>query len=411
VKVYFRNPLGRSLAALFLCEVGMFSLSTAILAKPASAQLTEKAIKQIELIQKERKSRSPAQKKIDSQLLYEVKKRSGKMTKGLPILKTGIKPNKSGKLLVDMRAKVSDGLLQQIKSVGGEVIYSSEEGGSIRAKLPIAQIESLAGNQNVTLIEPAVQAKTQRSISSAENAPQSKPLSLVSNELLNLNMPSSRRLPGLMTKWAQVKIVNAGGAVTNTGSVNSAGDIAHGADLARSTFGATGAGVKVGVLSDSYNCQKGAQEDISSGDLPADGVNVIQEGDCADGGTDEGRAMLQIIHDLAPNSKLYFATAFLGKKSFADNIRALRKAGCDVIVDDVSYFDESPFQDDLISKAVRDVVNDEAIYFSSAGNSGNVKNNTAKTWEGDFVGEQSGTGTVHNFGHCFRCSYRKFILV
>jgi Subtilase family len=397
VKVYFRSPFVRPFAALFLYEIGMFSLSALILAKPASAQLTEKAMKQIELIQKEKASRSPVQQKIDAQMLYEVKKRSGKMTKGLPTLKTGIKPNKNGKLLVDMKAKVSDGLLQQIKSVGGEVIYSSEE-GSIRAKLPVAQIESLASNQNVTLIEPAVQAQTQRSISSAENAPQSKPLSLVSSELLNLNTPASRRLPGLMTKLAQVKMADAGGAVTNTGSVNSAGDIAHGADLARSRFGATGAGVKVGVLSDSYNCQRGAQEDISSGDLPADGVNVIQEGDCADGGTDEGRAMLQIVHDLAPNSELYFATAFLGKKSFADNIRALRKEGCDVIVDDVSYFNESPFQDDLISKAVRDVVNDKAVYFSSAGNSGNVKNNTAKTWEGDFVGEQSGTGTVHNFG-------------
>jgi hypothetical protein len=157
----------RTLAALFLCEIGIFSLSVSILAKPASAQLTEKAMKQIELIQKEKNSRSPAQKKIDSQLLYEVKKRGGKMTKGLPTLKTGIKLDKNGKLLVDMKAKVSDGLLQQIKSAGGEVISSSEGGGSIRAKLPIAQIESLAGNQNVTLIEPAVQAQTQRSISSA----------------------------------------------------------------------------------------------------------------------------------------------------------------------------------------------------------------------------------------------------
>jgi hypothetical protein len=80
---------------------------------------------------------------------------------------------------------------------------------------------------------------------------------------LSPDAPSSQRLPGLMTKLAQVKIADAGGAVTNTGSVNSEGDVAHGADLARSRFGTTGAGVKIGVLSDSYNCQRGAQEDIS----------------------------------------------------------------------------------------------------------------------------------------------------
>jgi hypothetical protein len=47
--------------------------------------------------------------------------------------------------------------------------------------------------------------------------------------------------------------------------------------------------------------------------------------------------MLEIIHDLAPSAKLYYATAFKSIDSFADNIRALRAAGCDIIVDDVIY--------------------------------------------------------------------------
>jgi subtilisin family serine protease len=397
VKVYFRSPFVRPFVALFLCEVGIFSLSATMLAKPASAQLTEKAMRQIEQIQRENRSRSPVRKKIDAQLFYEIERSSGKITKGVPALRTGIKTDRSGKVLVDMTAKVSNDLLQQIESAGGEVIYSSEEGGSVRAKLPKAQIESLVSNQNVVSIEPAEQAQTRNDPKSRSIA-QQKVFSLASNELLRLDTPPSEQLPRVLTWLAQVNVADAGGTILNTGRVNSEGDIAHGADLARATFGVTGAGVKIGVLSNSYDCRRRAQADINSGDLPAEGINVLQEGDCADSGTDEGRAMLQIIHDLAPDSELYFATAFLGKKSFADNIRALRRVGCDVIVDDVGYFNESPFQDDLISKAVRDVVSDKAIYFSSAGNSGNAKSNTSKTWEGDFVGEQSGNDIVHSFG-------------
>ena len=55
--------------------------------------------------------------------------------------------------------------------------------------------------------------------------------------------------------------------------------------------------------------------------------------------------MMEIVHDLAPSAHLIFATAFTSEESFADNIRALRAAGADIIVDDVVYFAESPFQD------------------------------------------------------------------
>ncbi len=401
MRISFRDHLVRSLTALVLCEVGMFSLSAVML--PASAQLSEKAMKQMELMEKEKNSRSPVQQKIDSQLLYEMEKSRGQTIEGMPAMKTGIKPDKSGKVLVDIKAKVTADLLQKIKRIGGEVVTSSEK--AIRANLPMTQIESLAGNDNVTFIEPAVQAKTQKSVSSVEEGmTQPKAIALSSKELLRTNALPSQRLPGVLTKLAQVGVADAGGAATNTGNVKSQGDVAHGTDLARKIFGVNGAGVKIGVLSDSYNCKGGAQRDISSGDLPSGGVNVIQEGNCAGPttpakNTDEGRAMLQIIHDLAPDATLYFASATIGlPDDFAKNIRALRAAGCDVIVDDAIFGTESPFQDDAVSQAVSEVVRDQAIYFSFAGNFGNLKSNTSRTWEGNFTaGQQAGNLLFHNF--------------
>ena len=107
--------------------------------------------------------------------------------------------------------------------------------------------------------------------------------------------------------------------------------------------------------------------------------------------------MLEIIHDMAPGAQLYFATAFTSITSFAQNIRDLRAAGCDIIVDDVGYFVESPFQDGqgpsvvsptnggVVTQAVKDVAARGAMYFSSAGNSGNLNDGTSGVWEGDFA--------------------------
>ncbi len=43
------------------------------------------------------------------------------------------------------------------------------------------------------------------------------------------------------------------GIILNSGSVNSQGDVAHRANNARAAFGVNGAGIKIGVLSDSFN--------------------------------------------------------------------------------------------------------------------------------------------------------------
>jgi subtilisin family serine protease len=121
-------------------------------------------------------------------------------------------------------------------------------------------------------------------------------------------------------------------------------------------------------------------------------------------GADEGCAMMEIVHDLAPGAALMFATAFTGVANFANNILALQAAGASVIVDDVTYFNEGAFQDGPIAQAVNQVTAHGAIFFSSAANSGSLTFGTSGTWEGDFrpngaVGPPIGQpGTVHNFG-------------
>lgn len=157
-------------------------------------------------------------------------------------------------------------------------------------------------------------------------------------------------------------------AITNAGSVTTQGDVAMRSNVARSNFGVTGAGVSVGVLSDSFNCLGGAAADVTSGDLPA--VTVVQEHPGCSGATDEGRAMLQIVHDVAPGAALAFATAFGGEAAFANNIVALKNSGAKVIVDDVLYPVETMFQDGIIAQAVNSVVSEGVSYFSSAGNYG-----------------------------------------
>jgi hypothetical protein len=158
--------------------------------------------------------------------------------------------------------------------------------------------------------------------------------------------------------------------VRNAGSVTSQGDVALRADVARAASSVDGSGVSVGVLSDSYNTLGGAAADVTSGDLPA-GVTVLSEyALCGVLVTciDEGRAMLQIVHDLAPGSDLLFHTAMGGLAQYANGITSLAAAGSEVIVDDLIYLNEPMFQDGVVAQAVDSVVAGGAAYFSAVGN-------------------------------------------
>ena len=184
---------------------------------------------------------------------------------------------------------------------------------------------------------------------------------------------------GDMAATSGLKFLRPTMAMARTGSVTSQGDKSLRSDRARSDSGVTGRGVRVGVLSDSYNCLLGpfepgapftrAAQDIASNDLPRDvlvlkDLSDVQSPDCSD----EGRAMMQLIHDVAPGSPQAFYTAFVSQEDFAAGIRALADAGSKVIVDDVIYFAEPMFEDGIIAQAVDDVHDAGVAYFSSAGN-------------------------------------------
>jgi large repetitive protein len=184
------------------------------------------------------------------------------------------------------------------------------------------------------------------------------------------------------------------------GAAYNEGETSLMADAARSQYGLTGAGVTVGVLSDSVNqVGGGLQASYNTGDLnSATPVDVLQDGPT--NSDDEGRAMLESIHDVAPGANLQFASAFNGELSFGQNIEALANAGSKLIVDDVSYFDEPFFQDGVIAQGVDYATSRGALYFSAAANSG-----TDQGYLSSFrpitatvgSGSSSMTGTFQNF--------------
>ncbi|WPP49569.1 S8 family serine peptidase [Catalinimonas niigatensis] len=182
---------------------------------------------------------------------------------------------------------------------------------------------------------------------------------------------------GQMEGLAQLRFARPTYLKTNIGATTSQGDEVMFSDEAKSTYKITGEGNKIGVLSDSYNTLDGAEAGVQSGDLPGKNnpngyfhpVQVLEDLQPEEG-IDEGRAMMEIIHDVAPGAELAFHTAFLGQPSFAEGIIELAEEGSDIIVDDVLYFAEPFFQDGIIAQAVDEVADKNVAYFSSAGNAG-----------------------------------------
>ena len=318
----------------------------------AGGRLPLAAVRRIESEMAEKARRTPAQRKIGTHLLDALRG---------PAVPRGLDADGTGRVLVDITAEVSPALLGRVADLGGTVVDSVARYRAVRARLPLQALEALAAEDAVVLIEPADIAVANGEAGGTRGAGP-----------------------------------NGAGATAAAGRNTSEGDAAHAADAARERFGVDGTGIGIGVLSNGIRTLADRQ---ATGDLPPR-VTVLPGQEGVD---DEGTAMLEIVHDLAPGAHLYFATAFTGEARFAANIEALCDAGADVIVDDVFYHGEGTFQDGAVARGINAAAAKGCFHVTAAGNSGSLDAGTAGVWEGDFAPAEGepppgAEGTVHDFG-------------
>lgn len=248
-------------------------------------------------------------------------------------------------IIVVIKADVTPDLTAFIRARGGVDVSEYPKYRTITARVPVSAITDIAERPEVQTIGPQERATTNRESPARING-----------------QPSGGGAPlggvnATVTTWEGVKAHKA--------------DIAHG-------LGYKGNGIRVCVMSDGVDDLATMQ---SSGNLPA--VTVLS----GQGGSGyEGSAMLQIVHNMAPDASLYFATAMDGEAAMATNITTLAGSpnNCNIIVDDVTYYNAGAFQDGPIAQAVSTVTTAGVMYFSSAANSGNLRHGTSGTFEGDF---------------------------
>ena len=361
----------RVLGVVLLVVAGVISSGLGVVAaQPPVDQLTDsisaEALAQIEALIAEKEGRTPAQQKIESQLLYEFKMEGGQpIANGMWAVETDLPYAADGHLIVDVQTRGA-GVAARLAAAGIEVVSASADGSTLRAHIDVDQVEMIAADPEVVFIQAQQTASTSG---------------------------SGQATPNLII------------GPTGAGSRSSEGDVTHLAFAARGAFHVDGTGIKIGVLSNGVRnlATSQAAGDLGPVTVIGPAAPCLPTAQC-----DEGTAMLEIIHDIAPGAELFFASAFVSITSFADNIRALRAAGCDIIVDDVSYFVETPFQDGqlhptttnggAVIQAVKDVTASGALYFSAAGNSGNLDAGTAGTWEGTFADGGTIGSTITSVG-------------
>lgn len=137
-------------------------------------------------------------------------------------------------------------------------------------------------------------------------------------------------------------------AVPSAGSIMTEGDPVVNADVLRGSVpGLDGTGVTIGVIADGV---RGLAESQASGDLAVvdtttcnvAALNPDLNPDPAAGGA-EGTAILEIIHDLAPDAQLMFGNfGFSTGLAFNEAVTCL--AGrADIVIDDIGFFGAGPY--------------------------------------------------------------------
>jgi len=115
----------------------------------------------VDSFSQEKESRTPAQQKIDSQLLYAIYQMRGEAEKkGTPTEPIPLKKDANGRVLIDIRSPVTKKLQSLIRSLKGKVVSTSQRDDSTIAYLSLGRIEKLAQNASVKFISAPAEAMT-----------------------------------------------------------------------------------------------------------------------------------------------------------------------------------------------------------------------------------------------------------
>src|SRR4051812_5258302 len=207
-----------------------------------NAQINQQTLKQIELLQQEKRLRTPIEQKIDSRLLQAVREKLGQaMAKGVQLEPAKINADNLGNLTVDINADVSDQLLVKIQQLGGNIIFPSAEYHTIRATINLSMVKTIAAYPEVKFIEPAVQSET---VGNPDFNVQKETTVVRVSDSKKQEQQREASIRKHLVEYLQ-KTGNIQSSVSNGDlPVISEGDRDHRTDDARNTYGYAGEGIK-----------------------------------------------------------------------------------------------------------------------------------------------------------------------
>jgi len=119
-------------------------------------KLSATACEHIHELVADKDSRTPAQRKLSSDLLLHIQaERCRANGYAVPELRSEIELDENKSALVDIEGKVSEDLLKKIEELHGVVINSFPKYEKLRARVPILELEKLAESSEIRSIRAA----------------------------------------------------------------------------------------------------------------------------------------------------------------------------------------------------------------------------------------------------------------
>src|SRR3989442_2153229 len=132
-------------------------------AQARAAGIAPEALGQIEALIREKDTRSPVHRKIDSQLLYELKMKTGRpIATGVDVLETDVPYAVDGHVVVDVKVDVTNALIARLTAQGIEVLWSDPVSRTLRIHISIDQVETVAALPQGAFVQPRQDAMLMR---------------------------------------------------------------------------------------------------------------------------------------------------------------------------------------------------------------------------------------------------------